>query len=158
MSSREQLCNRLLAERLQRSVVFIVLTKLVNAVLRIESSEGAVLAQRAGSVGIDRDARNEYVMADGVCQHLCGGMDDARHVTGGIDDPVPLPSSQDIEFAFTVATELLGLRKQIWIRAPAVEQRDVMPTRESAADDSAAEKLRPAENKQSHRAASMASP
>jgi len=127
-------------------------------VLRIESSEGAVFAQRAGSVGIDRDARYEYVMLDGVRQHLCGGMDDARHVTGGIDDRVPLPSSQDIEFGFTVATELLGLRKQIWIRAPAVEQRDFMTTRESAADDSAAEKLRPAENKQSHSATSTASP
>src|SRR4029450_11972604 len=120
----------------------------VTAVLRIESREGPLLAQRAGPVGIDRDARYEYVMPDGACQHLCGGMDHARHVNGGIDDRVPLPSSHDIEFAFTVATELLGLRKQLWIRAPAVEQRDFMATRESAADDSAAEKLRPAENKQ----------
>jgi hypothetical protein len=127
-------------------------------VLRIESSEGTVLAQRAGPVGIDGDTRYEYVMADGVRQHLCGGMDDARHVTGGIDDRVPLPSPQDIEFAFTVATELLGLRKQMRIRAPAVEQRHFMATRKSRGDDSAAEKLHPAENKQSHSAASTASP
>jgi hypothetical protein len=56
-------------------------------------------------------------------------MDDARHISRGIDDRVPLPSSQEIEFAFPVATELLGRRKQIWIRAPAVEQRDFMATR-----------------------------
>jgi hypothetical protein len=90
-------------------VVRIVLAKLVNAVLRIEPSERAVLAQGPGEVGIYRDARHEHVMSDGVRQHFGGGTDDAGHVAGGIDDRVPLPCAEDIEFAFHSSLSLRRL-------------------------------------------------
>ena len=60
------------------------------------SLSGALLGRGGGEVRIRRDAGDEDVVADRVCERLRGSPDDVRDVAARVDDRVQLrPSSAD---------------------------------------------------------------
>jgi len=81
-----------------------------------------------------------------VAQERCRLLDDARVVAARVDDRVPGSAAQGVEAAVAVTDQRLGLGEEIRVRAPAVEQRYVMPSRQRLLDDGAPEELRPAED------------
>jgi hypothetical protein len=87
-------------------------------------------------------------MADRAAQELRGRPHDPRHETRSVDDGVPLPAGEGGKVAVAVAAKLLGLREELRVRLPAVEERQLVATPERCLGSGAAEELRPAEDQQ----------
>ncbi len=145
----EDLGDRLLAERLQRPVVRVVVGQLVVGEVS-ELGHRAVLVDRLGEARVHRDARDEQVVAGRVGQRLGRGADHRGDVAGGIQHGVPLATFQRAEVGRPVAAQLLRFGEQLGIRLAAVEERHLVPARERRLDRSAPEEPRPAENEQPH--------
>ena len=53
---------------------------------------------------------------------------DARHITAGIDRGIPMAAFQGCQIAVAVAVQLFDAGKQVGIRLPSVEQRELVPS------------------------------
>jgi hypothetical protein len=141
----------LLAERLQRPVVRVVLEHPVLGHVA-ELRQLAVLVVDGGQAGVDRDARDEQVASGGVRQQFGRGPDDPGQETRRVEHRVPLAAAQFAEVGRTVPAELFDLRKELRVRLAPVEQRHVVTARERFLDGRPPEELRPAEDQQPHAA------
>ena len=81
-----------------------------------------------------------------IPDRLDRGADDARDVAGRVDDGGEGATGERAEVAVAVPVPMLGCRKEVRIRAPPVEERQLVIARERRLGDGAAEELRPAED------------
>jgi hypothetical protein len=134
----EHLLHRALAERLERPVVLEFGAELLDCLVR-HRPERARLGRRLRQVGVDRDGRDEGVVRDRVRERAGRGADDAREVAGRVDRRVPGAAFERRQVSVAVAVELLDLRKEVRVRLPAVEERDLVPAGERVLGESSPE-------------------
>ena len=136
-----------LARRLQRAVGRVDVLGLTVPLL-----EGRILARPGRQVGVRGDARDEAVVPDGIDEQLGGRAHDSGDVTGCVDDGVEAPALERGEIVLTVAVDMLGVRKELGVRATAVEERQLVAALECCLDDGAPDELRAAQDQQLHAA------
>jgi hypothetical protein len=67
-----------------------------------------------------------------------------------VHDGVPVSTGERREVAVAVSVQVLRFRKQIWIRPPAVEERDLVAALESCCGQMSAEEERAAKDENLH--------
>src|SRR4051794_19156461 len=128
------------------------LPRAVRVVARVvgidELLQCGVLELRNALVGVDRDARDEDV-APHVRELPYRELDRAWEVRRDVDHDVPRPAIQRGHVPAAVAAKLLYRRKQVGIRLPAIEQRDLVTSCKRRLDHGASEEPRAPEDEDS---------
>ena len=116
---------------------------------RRQLTHAGALRRRRREVGVDRDRRDEGVVAD-IAERIDRLPDDARHVAARVDDGVERAAGERGEVAVAVAVQLLDVREELGPRAAAVERGHGVPARERDLARVAAAELRAAEDEDAH--------
>ena len=133
----------LLAERLQPTV------RLAGDLLdrRIgEPGDRPTLAHPGREVGVDREARDEGVVADGAPERLGHRAHLTGKVAARVDDGVPRSATKRRQVAVPVATDPLDFGEEVGFVLAAVEEGYGVPALERGGDDVAAEEQRAADD------------
>lgn len=85
-------------------------------------------------------------MTDALLEHGGRSLDEARDIARRINHSIPGATTQGAEIPGPIAIEPFGVGEQIRVRAPAVEERHVVPTVQCRLDDVASEKECPTED------------
>src|SRR5205814_6082652 len=130
--------------RLERAVV---LDRLLGAVGLGERSalDGRPLERR-----VHRNARDVHIEVAGVHQRGDRQTNDAGEKRRDVDDGIPAAASECGKILLAVTADLLGLGKQLRVRPPAVEERQLVSTCNRGFDEGAAEEARAAEHEDLH--------
>src|SRR5262249_28646549 len=139
----------LLAERLQRTVVRVVLEQPVGRLVA-ELLRGIGLDARLAVVAVVRDRRDKGIAAGRAGEQLGRLAYEPGHVAGGVDDRVPGAALEHGEAAVAVTVELLDLGKRVGVGVAAVERRPLVALCEGCLDHGVAEKLRAADQQELH--------
>ena len=83
-------------------------------------------------------------------QRLRRQPDDAREISAGIDDRVPVAGREQIQLCFAVAADLVHVREQVRIRLPAIEEGQVVPARTRGIHQVPSEEARAADDQYFH--------
>ncbi len=85
-------------------------------------------------------------MLDALREHGGRGTDDAREISGRVDDRVPRTPLERAQISVAVAAKPLDAGEEIRLVATAVEERHLVPARERRVDDVSPDENRAAEN------------
>src|SRR2546423_11521799 len=94
------------------------------------------LVGRTAEVGVDRARRDEEVVRR--LDQLDRLPHDPREIARDVGDGVPRAAAEGVELAVAIPAELLDLREELRVRPAAIEERDLVPSRQSRLDERAA--------------------
>ena len=145
----------LFTHRLQRAVEPLVgvqrLDRLSHGVVAPVGHERSSFVGRRVVGGIDRDGRDEDVLADVAFQHAGGVVHPDRQRGRIIDADVPVAALERFEVAVAIAEQFLDRAGPGLLLTAAVEDGDEVPAGQRIADLVRSNETRAAEDQQAHR-------
>src|SRR5687768_2599754 len=101
-------------------------------------------------VWIDRETRDEDVIARSARQVFCGLADDARDIARWIDDDIPLSVAELFDLAVPVAVDVLTFGEEMRIGPAAMKEGDHIAAGKSRFDVVPAKELGAAKDEKLH--------
>jgi hypothetical protein len=145
----------LFTQRLQRAIEPLVgvqrLDRLGHGVVALVGHERGSFVGRRVVGGIDRDGRDEDVLADVAFQYAGGVAHPDRQRGRIIDADVPVAALERFEVAVAIAEQFLDRAGPGLLLTAAVEDGDVVPAGQRIADLVRSDETRAAEDQQAQR-------